>query len=178
MVHGTNFGVEYAVYLNKPVDFYDDVLPLWVATRTRLTYTPLKDGISKLTIFSMHYLYDRMTTEPGKEYTREMNKYMGSDRELNTPHCIAVLISAIKPYRNLPFPYDSMTECMKLYSTFGRVTQNNDPVVIESATNIERTLTDVVLSEKEQTLVDLVVKHPNLANKIFYHGFLITEERY
>lgn len=52
MVHGDYFGINYFIYLTKPLDFFDDVLPICSSSRHMLTLiNPTKISIFKSTNF-------------------------------------------------------------------------------------------------------------------------------
>lgn len=36
MVHGTYYGIQYEIHLTKEIDFYDDLLPIWMEVRARI----------------------------------------------------------------------------------------------------------------------------------------------
>jgi hypothetical protein len=36
MVHGTYYGIQYEIHLTKDLDFYDDLLPIWMEVRARI----------------------------------------------------------------------------------------------------------------------------------------------
>ena len=36
MVHGNYYGIQYEVFLKKEIDFYDDLLPIWMDVRARI----------------------------------------------------------------------------------------------------------------------------------------------
>jgi hypothetical protein len=36
MVHGNYYGIQYEVFLTKEIDFYDDLLPIWMEVRARI----------------------------------------------------------------------------------------------------------------------------------------------
>jgi len=36
MVHGNFYGIQYEIILNKEIDFYNDLLPIWISTRSRI----------------------------------------------------------------------------------------------------------------------------------------------
>lgn len=42
MVHGNYYGIQYEVFLTKGIDFYEDLLPIWIETRARIEMK--KDG--------------------------------------------------------------------------------------------------------------------------------------
>lgn len=36
MVHGNYYGIQYEIHLTKEIDYYDDLLPIWMDVRTRI----------------------------------------------------------------------------------------------------------------------------------------------
>lgn len=51
MVHGNYYSIQYEIFLNKPIDFFDDLLPIWVSTRARIEMeTDKNTGQHKLII--------------------------------------------------------------------------------------------------------------------------------
>ncbi len=36
MVHGNYYGIQYEIHLTKEIDFYDDLLPIWMEVRARI----------------------------------------------------------------------------------------------------------------------------------------------
>jgi hypothetical protein len=55
MVHGNACGLQYEIHLTKPLDFFQDVIPIWTATRTRIEYKEY-DGKFVLIVLSPHQL--------------------------------------------------------------------------------------------------------------------------
>ena len=51
MVHGNFYGIQYEIFINCNLDFYDDLLPIWTAVRARIELEKDKEtGINKLII--------------------------------------------------------------------------------------------------------------------------------
>lgn len=51
MVHGNYYGIQYEIYLTKLIDFYDDLLPIWVNARARIEMERDKNsGLYKLIV--------------------------------------------------------------------------------------------------------------------------------
>ena len=67
MVHGNWYSVRYEIYLTKPLDLYNDILPICSSIRYMLKYIQMgKDGIDgyKLIIIDTANLDKRFTTRP------------------------------------------------------------------------------------------------------------------
>jgi hypothetical protein len=77
MVHGNYYGIQYEIHLTKDLDFYDDLLPIWMEVRARIEIQKDRQtGNRKLIVIP----YD----EIGKQiynntlfnsYVRENNEY-------------------------------------------------------------------------------------------------------
>ena len=67
MVHGNWYSARYEIYLTKPLDLYNDILPICSSIRYMLKYIQMKkDGIDgyKLIIIDTSNLDKRFTTRP------------------------------------------------------------------------------------------------------------------
>ena len=67
MVHGNWYSARYEIYLTKPLDLYNDILPICSSIRYMLKYIQMgKDGIDgyKLIIIDTANLDKRFTTRP------------------------------------------------------------------------------------------------------------------
>ena len=65
MVHGNWYSVRYEIYLTKPLDLYNDILPICSSVRYMLKYVQMvKDGIDgyKLIIIDTENLNKRFIT--------------------------------------------------------------------------------------------------------------------
>jgi hypothetical protein len=36
MAHGNYYGIQYEIYLTKELDFYDELLPIWMEVRAKI----------------------------------------------------------------------------------------------------------------------------------------------
>jgi hypothetical protein len=88
MVHGTYFGIQYEIYLkpNIYLDFFNDLLPIWIETRTRIEieydkyngrckliiipYKVFDKQLSKSTLFRQ-YIDENLSCKYSKELTEE-----------------------------------------------------------------------------------------------------------
>jgi hypothetical protein len=53
MVHGNFYGIQFEIYINCDLDFYNDLLPIWTDVRARIELEKdKKTGINKLIIIS------------------------------------------------------------------------------------------------------------------------------
>jgi hypothetical protein len=73
MVHGHFYGIQYEIHLTKALDFYNDLLPIWMEVRTRIEMEKDKEsGINKL-ILIPHEEFDQQlyNNKVFNEYIRE-----------------------------------------------------------------------------------------------------------
>lgn len=61
-------GIQYEIYLDKPVDFYNDILPIWIEVRERIELKPVI--ISLMTNFTMENITKLIVLEESKLYDR------------------------------------------------------------------------------------------------------------
>ena len=55
MVHGNYYGAQYEIYLNKQIDFYNDILPIWISVRERIEYELIKFGNGQYKLIVIPY---------------------------------------------------------------------------------------------------------------------------
>lgn len=55
MVHGWYYGVQYEIYLNKQIDFYDDILPICIDAREMVSLEKIKKGCNDTKIVIIPY---------------------------------------------------------------------------------------------------------------------------
>ena len=71
MVHGINYGIQYAIHLNKSIDLYDDLLPICSTVRKMLT---LNKENNIITILSLSELKNRFDEIPESTiYSKALN---------------------------------------------------------------------------------------------------------
>jgi hypothetical protein len=222
MVHGNYYGAQYEIYLNKQVDFYNDILPIWTSVRARIEYelSKIGNGKCKLVIIPYKKLDNRFeklehtrnyvsandTITFNNSLTRENNfeefKYYDVKNYKNL----------IKHFNNLPEPIstdklESLEESYKTirkncydvdfwnkYSEKEQMELNTEtadlleklkiqriiarPEYFEEIVRLEKSLTDIILSDKENELVQKVLNHPNLEGLIESHGINLIEGFY
>lgn len=114
MVHGNFYGVQYEIYLNKNVDFYNDILPIWMSVRERIEYEIVKygNGKHKLTIIPYKKLDKRFgNLENARNYVSandaiSFNRSLSRDINVEEFKYLDVKIykNLIKHNKNLPKP--------------------------------------------------------------------------
>jgi hypothetical protein len=87
MVHGIDYGIQYEIYLNKHIDFYNDLLEIWSSVRVRIEMeTDKYNGKTKLIVIP-NKIFDRQLDSNSlfKEYVSQLNKvYYDFHRKLYT----------------------------------------------------------------------------------------------
>lgn len=71
MVHRISCGVQYEILLNKNIDFYDDLLPLWTSVRAKIELKEI-NGLIKLIIIPYNQL-DLQLPKLFKEYKKQVD---------------------------------------------------------------------------------------------------------
>ena len=222
MVHGNYYGAQYEIYLNKQIDFYNDILPIWISVRERIEYELIKfgNGQYKLIVIPYQKLDKRFQK---LEYTRNymsaidilsINNTLTRENSLEEFKYFDVKIykNIIKHNKNLPEPIsseelESLEESYKIirrkfeeddywtkYSEKELIEYDNErisliqklniqriiarPDYFEEIKRIEESLTDIILSNEEEEIVNLVVSHPKLEGVIDCHGINLIEGYY
>jgi hypothetical protein len=113
MVHGTYYGIQYEIHLTKEIDFYNDLLPIWIDVRARIEMEKDKHtGNYKLIIIS-HREFEKQLLNRSifKSYIRENNsiafdKLNRSDDEIRQLKYVMVNLyeKFIKNNTDLPEP--------------------------------------------------------------------------
>jgi hypothetical protein len=113
MVHGTYYGIQYEIHLTKEIDFYNDLLPIWMDVRSRIEMEKDKHtGNYKLIIIS-HREFEKQLLNSSifKSYIRENNsiafdKLNRSDDEIRQLKYVMVNLyeKIIKNNTDLPEP--------------------------------------------------------------------------
>jgi hypothetical protein len=113
MVHGNFYGIQYEIFINCNLDFYDDLLPIWTAVRARIELEKDKDaGINKLIIipheeFSQQ-LYNNKVFNSYSRENDQMSYSHESVRESFIRHSKYFMVRQyekfVKHNKNLPEP--------------------------------------------------------------------------
>jgi hypothetical protein len=179
MPSGTSFGAQYEVYFDQPVDFFNDILPVWTATRRQMAHRNIKlfvpAPISKLVVIPYSELDKRFTEQPGgRTYLEEVhanNNYLptkDNDRLASIDYMALSYSNGVKLILQIPGlniqPPTRHTQIMVTHPRFSEIQQ------------LESQLTGLTLTDNEKELVAAVISHPNLAGKIAYHGIQLVSE--
>jgi hypothetical protein len=186
MVHGISYGVQYEILLNKNIDFYDDLLPLWISVRAKIELKKT-NGLIKLIVIPYDQL-DSQLPELFKEYRKQVIiKHVNSIEEyLKTQKFLMVREYSlyVKHNTNLPEPIseiefqnlrqESENDYKKLDELrIQRVIHN--PEYFAEIKMIEQQLTNIELTNDQNELVNKVLTYPKLEGLITWHGFNISE---
>lgn len=73
MVHGNYYGIQYEIHLTKEIDYYDDLLPIWMDVRTRIDMYRI-NGYYKLIVIPYVDFSEQLDNNSlFKSYIRMMN---------------------------------------------------------------------------------------------------------
>jgi hypothetical protein len=138
MVHGTYYGIQYEVKLTKDIDFYNDLLPIWIETRARIEIQKdIKTNNYKLIIIPYNEFYKQLSENSLFTcYVRENNSVSYSKPTLTEQYLRSNKFAIVRQYEKLIRNKTSLPE----------------PITIEEYTK---------LSDKMQKLkqIDLVGKN-------------------
>ncbi len=168
MVHGTYYGIQYEIQLNSEIDFYNDLLPIWIATRTRielgannrLIVIPYKDfdkQLIKNEYFNI-YMNELNSLEHFFNYTTEDE--LTSKKMLMVQH----YTNFVKNNSNLPEPL-SEDEYQLLLKEFKRV--NTIFSTSENWIEIDKERSELFNKIKVQRIIH---------NKEFFHEIVNLEK--
>jgi hypothetical protein len=59
MVHGDHYGINYFIYLTKPIDLFNDLLPICISNRYMINLI----NPTKISIFNLSYFHKRLKSE-------------------------------------------------------------------------------------------------------------------
>lgn len=200
MVHGINCEIAYEIDLleGQSVDFFDDLLPIWMATRTRVEMKPTNHSSKRQKLVVLNNL-------PKSEELLHSEHYKGWQRSVYSSEpisiydCIRDLSKYLDAYKykllqfyNLEIksrpllPTSTMVsdelvqlkcDADRIYdqSTLAQHVLSNQQVLTAIKEVDESILSHVHLSEAQQQVIQTVVNHPNLAGKIQWHGLRCLE---
>ena len=193
MVHCYYYGAQYEIYLNKQIDFYNDVLPIWMFARERIELVKINDKQSKLIIIPCNKLYERFqklkhaenyildnirnneNKEKSKYYhVKKYKDYIKHNKSLPNPISSKELEDLEESYRKSEMNED-FSELNRLFERLmiQRIISNNE--FFKEIVNIEKSLTDIELTDEEKDLINWVIVHPKLKGLIDFHGFNLIE---
>jgi hypothetical protein len=107
MVHGKYYGIQYEIHLNKSIDFYNDLLPIWMDVRARIE-------------MDKHNNY-KLIVIPYEQFNKQLinnslfHKYVKENDEASYSHkeellskkfvMVTYYVNYIKHNSNLPEPF-------------------------------------------------------------------------
>jgi hypothetical protein len=181
----TKYGAQYEIYFQtQSVDFFNDILPIWMTTRQRLSFECIKlksavetvedqtDSICKLVVIPLAKLRDRFLAKPDAlaylnaiakhSYCVEQQDWTREQRDAfwkKSPYYMAhVYSNVIQPRLHTLTDLDNPAVDICAYPN------------LRETTRIIKQLTSITLTESEQQLIRTVVNHPTITGKIAHHG--------
>jgi hypothetical protein len=179
MVHGNWYSARYEIYLTKPLDLYNDILPICSSIRYMLKYIQMgKDGIDgyKLIIIDTDKLDKRFTTRPiANDYACALDTIEYS-------------------YKTVTREKDpTMFEYQDVFTYANKIKHQNqednlfipqiqpiiaNPEYYNKIISMEQELTNIELTQEELDLIKAVETHPSLAGLIKFSGFNLANGYY
>jgi hypothetical protein len=204
MVHGSYYGVQYEIFLKKQVDFFDDILPIWMSVRKRIELEGINKGNARETLIVIPYEdFDRRFAklDNAYKYISAVNKLTYNKPVVKRKHDyesfkytdVLIYKSLIKHNKNLPEPIsiEELEELEEEYKDVGDLYKEvgdfekldiqriiSRPEYFEEIKQIEKSLTDITLSNEEKELINSVLSHPKLNGIIEFHGINLIEGLY
>jgi|LakMenEpi03Aug12_release.lakeMendotaPanAssembly.Ray.scaffolds.fasta_scaffold1036841_1 hypothetical protein len=194
MVHGTNYGVQYVIYLNEEVDFFNDILPICINVRHMIEYSKnLKK--SKLVIFSDNNFYKRFSaiphaikyvsclTEQSYNYSsnnpdadkyRDVKLYNNSIKysekvELYTEEMYQALTNKIQGLTDLYQLLQSQGEYSELQSIRSELLPLRDILKIQDITKNKEYYEEIKEIEKDITNIELTDEEKDIISRVLNH---------
>lgn len=185
MVHGINCEIAYEIDLleGQSVDFFDDLLPIWMATRTRVEMKPTNHSSKRQKLVVLNNL-------PKSEELLHSEHYKGWQQSVY--HSEPIFIDELSnnssnmcKYKLLQF-YNLQIKSRPLSPTSAmaaaadqrdleQTVLSNEQLLTAIKEVDESILSHVHLSEEQTQVIQTVVNHPNLAGKIQWHGLRCLE---
>lgn len=204
MVHGNWYSVQYEIRLNNSVDLYNVVLPICSHVRRMIR---LVDG-NILVLIDQQELSKRFYSIPmASDYIRaidtlrytvdenkfapELVQYMDVKKYsekfkftdvLSTSHPLDPLILAEKKHRLQYLSHHYLAEVKDEYMELVNVVDVqsiiSSPTYCQHIIDMERELTNIVLTQDEMDFIQSVESHPSLAGLIQFSGINLVSGWY
>jgi hypothetical protein len=204
MVHGTNYGVQYIIKLNKEIDLYDDLLPICSHVRTMLKILPDQ----KICILHYNTLDKRFReNEESKKLISSLFSEYSSIRERNDTNKDLFIYLDVYNYSKFVKDKKNLTplskqEILNIESMYKKLLDSeiylkeiddeiirlkdllkiqyiiSDNEYYQKIIEIEKNITNIQLTKEEELLIDIVIKHPKLEGLIEYSHFELMSESY
>lgn len=157
MVHGNFYSIQYEIILNKEIDFYNDLLPIWINTRSRiemennkLIVIPNKNLDKQLYHNSIFNEYIKQNDEASYQI-----KYTNEDQIINNKYLMVNHYSKyVKNNYNLPEPMNE-EEYKKLVEKYQDICKkvNDNNITTDEFLNLEREKTKLFDQLKVQRII-------------------------
>lgn len=132
MVHGNFYGIQYEIYINCDLDFYNDLLPIWTAVRARIELEKDKDtSINKLIIIPYEDFSKQLyNNKLFNDYSRENDQISYSHEGFNESYIRRSKYFMVRQYekfikhnKNLPEPMtnDEYDELVKEWERLEKI---------------------------------------------------------
>jgi hypothetical protein len=162
MVHGTNYGVQYVIYLDKEVDFFNDILSICMDVRHMIEYVKMSNANkSKLILFSDTRFDERFSTIPlAKKYvsclTEHSYSYIAKNPDVKKYQDVKMYNNSIK-YSEKVDPYtEEMYDTLKnkiqeLTNLYSLLQQES-----EDYSNMSKIRTELIQLSDKQSIQDFI----------------------
>jgi len=167
MVHGTNYGVQYVIYLDEEVDFFNDILPICMDVRHMIEYVKMSNANkSKLILFSDTTFYERFSTIPlAKKYvsclTEHSYSYIDKTSDVKKYQDVKMYNNSIK-YSEKVDPYtEEMYDTLKnkiqeLTNLYSLLQQESEDYSKEDYSNMSKIRTELIQLSDKQSIQDFI----------------------
>jgi hypothetical protein len=178
MVHGNIYGIQYEIYLSKPLDLYNDVLPMCTQVRKMIKY---EESANKLVLISYGDLSGRFYSNPLartwaqildiNDYEQKQNPtgqmkefydvkiYSGYKHEQIEPIGSEELNSISKKINKLEEINGWTKELYELHKIKNIQSIVQDSDYFNKVKSIEESLTNVVLTAEEDKLIEMILSN-------------------
>lgn len=190
MVHGTNYGIQYEIVLNEDIDFYDDLLPIWTSTRCKIEKTK-NGGEIKLIIFTIYDFSEQLENTIFNDflkysyhsdcdinfssmpfllshyYNKGINKDKISDVEYDN-----YLLQYFELKKNIHYNTGHDAKYIKIFNILVSHTIIKNMNEIKK---LEQSYYDLItLTPQQNEIIEKVLTHPKLKDKIKSNGLKIS----
>lgn len=179
MVHGNNYGIEYVIFLEKPIDYFDDFLPICIDTRKmfKLDKVRRNSDFYKLVIINDHELDKRFSQrEHIQKYMRSLDYISYNHLKDRTTHPEEFKYYDVKMYNKYikysddieSLPVFSQTQLEQLEQKMNELTNKyNEDDYWEKYTSEERKNFDIERQLLNEVLIiQRIIKDPDYFTEI------------
>ena len=179
MVHGNNYGIEYVIFLEKPIDYFDDFLPICIDTRKMFKLDKVRRNsvFYKLVIINNSDLDNRFAKrEHIQKYMRSLDYISYNHLKDRTTHPEEFKYYDVKMYNKYikysddieSLPVFSQTQLEQLEQKMNELTNKyNEDDYWEKYTSEERKNFDIERQLLNEVLIiQRIIKDPDYFTEI------------